>query len=250
MVRRAGFPSSTTFVDQSNNGELDGYIQKSWEKFYRKLVSKYEDYFVAVFTNADIKSFPSAGPPGTAGIQAGVSDYSFPTDYLKMRRIECRLSSGVVWPLKRTSFDDELYLNAQSQQGQPMYYIEFGRGKLVSIASGEGAAGFRIIPTPDSTTAYSLTGLYVPTPGVISTGADGLAFSPDFFAGWDEYVVLDAAIKIRDKQESDISTLSEERADLLAIIETEIGNRSAGQPQEVPHHTGMLDEDTAEMLFD
>lgn len=50
----------------------------------------------------------------------------------------------------------------------------------------------------------------------------------DGIAGWEEYIVIDAAIKCKDKEESDITVLAGRRAELKKEIEGIAANRDAG----------------------
>lgn len=55
----------------------------------------------------------------------------------------------------------------------------------------------------------------------------------DGLSGWDEYVVIDAAIKARVKEESDPSVLLQQKGAFIDRIEAAAENRDAGQPQQV-----------------
>jgi hypothetical protein len=55
----------------------------------------------------------------------------------------------------------------------------------------------------------------------------------DGISGWDEYVIVDAAIKAKDKEESDTSSLERRKAALIARIESAAANRDAGNPKTV-----------------
>ncbi len=55
----------------------------------------------------------------------------------------------------------------------------------------------------------------------------------DSISGWNQYIIVDAAIKARNKQESDVSTLVGMKAALVARIEAAAENRDVGAPQTV-----------------
>lgn len=72
-------------------------------------------------------------------------------------------------------------------------------------------SSIEFIPVPASGT-YEV--VYVPTPTTLADDADTL----DGVLGWEEYVVVDCAIKILQKEESDATSLQRERERLAARI--------------------------------
>ena len=84
---------------------------------------------------------------------------------------------------------------------------------------------------------------YVPVMNMMLQDTDMLSFS---ISGWDEFVVIDAAIKALTKEESfdQANMLKQERAEILERIETTAANRDAGQPNtisDVRTNTGFYD---------
>ena len=55
----------------------------------------------------------------------------------------------------------------------------------------------------------------------------------DFYSGWDEYVIIDSAIKMLLKEEADVTALLLQKNQLRERIITESQNRDAGEPQTV-----------------
>lgn len=55
----------------------------------------------------------------------------------------------------------------------------------------------------------------------------------DGVSGWTEYIIVDAAIKARIKEESNVEELYRMKKDLLSRIESAAENRDAGEPQTV-----------------
>lgn len=77
-------------------------------------------------------------------------------------------------------------------------------------------SGMTVILNPRPTSGtYEI--VYVPIPGTLTADDDEL----DGVLGWEEYVVLDCAIKILDKEESESRHLRAERERLLARIQDE-----------------------------
>lgn len=55
----------------------------------------------------------------------------------------------------------------------------------------------------------------------------------DGVSGWTEYIIVDAAIKALQKEESDVSVLMAQKQALLARIEAAAENRDAGEPERI-----------------
>lgn len=53
----------------------------------------------------------------------------------------------------------------------------------------------------------------------------------DEFNGWEEYVIIDAAIKCLQKEESDVSVLAMQKQAIIDRIEAMASNRDAGEPE-------------------
>lgn len=71
--------------------------------------------------------------------------------------------------------------------------------------------------------------LYVPRAITLSADTDAI----DGVNGWEEYVVVDAAIKALVKEESDVTAFAARKAGLLERLQGEITNRDAGSPATV-----------------
>ena len=55
----------------------------------------------------------------------------------------------------------------------------------------------------------------------------------DFYTGWDEYLIVDSAIKMLLKEEADVTALLHQKNQLTERVITESQNRDAGEPQVV-----------------
>lgn len=84
-----------------------------------------------------------------------------------------------------------------------------------------------IIPNPNANQTIQLW--YVPRPLTLVADNDIL----DSISGWDEVVVVDAAIKALNKEESDVSVLMEQKDRLIKRIEAAASNRDQGMPEVV-----------------
>ena len=61
----------------------------------------------------------------------------------------------------------------------------------------------------------------------------------DGISGFDEYVIVDAAIKAMQKEESDVSVLMAQKEALKRRIEAAAANRDAGEPESVSDIRGL-----------
>lgn len=80
---------------------------------------------------------------------------------------------------------------------------------------------------------------YIPAPAKLS--ADGDTF--DGIAGWEELIVVDCAIKCKDKEETDVSELNQERSIQVGRIKTMAPARDVGSPERVTDVRTRYDND-------
>lgn len=233
--------------DFVSDTEVDGHVQKSWEKLYAYLVAKYESYFTKHASHWNIKDYET----NTVGFTAGIPDYYFPASYWKLIRMAVGstmtggrddengndLGLGPWRDLKRAEWDSEHQLNSNDRTGKPTHYILGGRNDYA--AAGARAESFRLLPAPDA--AYPLRLTYVPIPPDID--------SINSIFGADEYVVLDAAIKCLRKEESDIAPLMLERKDWMATVEGAFIHRDVGQAAHIVPSGGWQNEDWEELGY-
>lgn len=252
--------------------ELDAFIQQGFEKLYNYLVAKYESYFAAFATEQDLYSYSVdssvTSPLPVFGLIAGQKDYYFPEKFFKLRRMSIGrgtpsivsftvggeyVPNGAIvestnrggWEdLQRIEWEDEYKINPNESQGKPRYYILHGRNDFDYAEDGVAiparAEGFRLVPTPDR--AYPMDIVYIPTAPKVQDGMN-------FWNGWDKYVILDAAIECRDKEEGDCSVLIQRQKDFLTMVESAFINRDANNAPQVGSPNPFLSEDWEEMTW-
>lgn len=185
----------STFVTDS---EVDGYVEQAWREFYMRLVSKYEDYFVE---------------KDSIGISAGSNILVLGSSFLKLR--------GVRHPeerfLGRLDVKEIPNVAQRNMRGRPTHYWLHGTFR-------NSSPRIEVFPTND--VGRTLDVYFVPMWSL----EDVTAGSVRFIAGWDEYLVLTVAIKLKDKEESDCSVLLTERAALLEVIEKSLTPLDAAEP--------------------
>lgn len=203
-LRRADMVSGDGFVDTTTSGgELETYIQEGGRELY-DLVLKYygEDYY-----------YSSAA----AVTVAGTATVALPSDFYKLLGVDAVLPGYTdPVPLDRFNWNERHNEGANSgwswANATPRYRLRAGN--------------LYFIPTPQA--VHSLTVHYVPAMPAISDAApfDGIN-------GWDEYIVLSAAIKMLAKEESDTSALQVELERCRRRIEEMAPARDVDKPLRV-----------------
>lgn len=184
--------------------ELNQLVETSLAKLYNMLVGFYEDYFVK---RENIQ------------LVANQADYALPPNYMKLRQVYYRDTNGGEFLMSRyeisdiTNFTNSTYAYGTWPVG---YCIEDMR--LV------------VYPRPQGNPT-SLLVRYIPqyTPAV----SDDQQIKLQFANGWDEWVVNDVAIQIRNKAMMPAQELVQERAILEARLLHEAKNRNAGDAPKV-----------------
>lgn len=201
--QRADMVNSTFISD----AELTSYVNQSAYELYDLLVEKYgDDYFVKL--------------PAPTYTTDGVSTtFTLPADFYKLIGVDLAVSMPDWWVTLK-----------------PFEMAERNRFALRNFQSFYGLSNLRyklagnsiwFSPTPPAGQSYRLW--YVPRWTELAADADTL----DGVSGWTEYVVVDAAIKMMQKEESDVSALMVQKQALLKRIETAAANRDAGMPHTV-----------------
>ena len=127
----------------------------------------------------------------------------------KVRSVEV-LDGQVYRPLSRWSFDNRYVYD--TARGRPAAYRLIGRESIT------------LMPEPDG--VYSLRVWLVPPP--VELVADGDTY--DGVSGYERFVVLDAAIRIGIKEESDVRAMVSERAQMKEDIARSASTKDAGRP--------------------
>lgn len=123
--------------------------------------------------------------------------------------------------------------------GNALYYLPTDFWQLSSVEIQDGS--FRRVIQPFMRVeharwaqyavpgGYPITVYYVPAPQRLESDSDFF----DGIAGWEEWVVLDAAIKCLQKEESDVSVLAGQKAAVEDAIRGLASERDGGFPERV-----------------
>ena len=206
-VRQRSNMEDSEFVSDS---ELTRYINQSLSELYDLVVGSYEDYYL------DTLTFTYTSDDG----------YALPqVDFYKLRLVE--FQSGSDWlTIHRYQLPNKnrraLAMNIYGESRQ----YRISGDKIVMLPLGAATGVYRIT--------------FVPLFEALAVDADTTSMS---FAGWDEYVVVDAAIKCLQKEESDVSILMAQKMMLKQRIESMSANRDANEPESIIDVHGVSDYD-------
>ena len=189
--------------------ELLSYINASYAELYDILVSKFEDYYTLSTTTT---------------IASGSNTFSLPTDFYKLRGLDYKLSATDWQTVQKFNFSERNSVNrsiSRSRSGDKAVEYRIV-GSTMHIEPADNAAGtYRIWYTP----------AYTPLTEETDT-VDGVN-------GWEEYIIIDVAIKMMAKEESSTTHLEREKAAMLNRIESMAQNRDSGAPESISDVEGM-----------
>lgn len=207
--------------------EWNLYINQSYKELYDILVTLYEDLYVA-----RPAFFVTTGSP-TYNMPDGVTSFidstgaSFvPPALYKITLASCGLAmNNNAWVTlsKFNMIDIDKYVYPQLTAN----YLGVFNLSYRLIGLNLQNQLMELIPTP--TAGQYIRIYYVPRVNDLVQDTDTL----DSVSGWSEYVILDAAIKVLRKEESDVTLLLNQKQAMLERITSTASNRDAGQPDTI-----------------
>jgi len=184
---------NTQFV---TDAEILKLVDSSYRKLYNEITNRYENYYVSTAT---ITLVPNQ------------QDYDLPSDLLKLLGFD--ISAGDrQFTMQPWSLNERNRL-ISGWVGRPIRYILKG-----------GQVRF----TPTAQQPGTVTCYYVPSPTELITSE-----YVEVFNGYDEYIMVDAAIMLKQKEESDCQILLIQKAELTKMIMDNLEGRDAGFPQKM-----------------
>ncbi len=213
--------SSTQFVTTS---EVNSYINQSYFELYDILVQKYgDDYFNA--------------PPALFVTNGKDQFYPLPDGNIKFLNPQLQQEKTPAPPMYKFLGLD---LNLANQQLDSLVTIrrfkfsDRNRYAVPNFQSFYGVTNLRyrlygnqLWLTPIPSQGQTLQIRYVPRMAQLTNDGDTV----DGISGWTEYIIIDAAIKCLQKEESDVSVLMAQKQAMLARIEAAAENRDAGEQE-------------------
>lgn len=207
--QRADMVYSSFLLD----AEWNQNINNSWYELYDLLIGAYgNDYYTST---------------QTISIISGTSSYALPANHYKTLGVDYVVSSTEKYPLDRyTLRDRNRNNNSFSRRAySPDYQYRISGGNIV------------IMPTPN--VSGTLEHLYIPVAVTMTSDSDEI----DGVNGFEEFIVVDAAIKALQKEESDVTVLLQQKAYLIKRLEEMAEDRDAGDPERVTDVSGYFDID-------
>lgn len=219
LVRQRADIENSQFIQDT---ELTAYINASIAELYDLLISKYEDYFIS--------------DPVAIALVDGTDSYSLPADFYKLVGVDFKLNTSDQWiTLKPFMF------NERNRFRGPLYPVTNG-GPIYRYRLRADKITFSPIPSG----SQSVQVWYIPLVTYLALDAD--LFKA--YMGYEEYVILDAAIKCLNKEESDASDLLAQKVLIKDRIESTAANRDAGFSQKISDTTSnRFDSDQDDGLF-
>lgn len=200
--QRADMESSNFISD----AELVAYINSSIAELHDLLIAAYSsDYFINTFAFTTVN---------------GTSDYVLPNDFYKLRGLDTSLNSSdnnSWFTLSPFNFNER---NRNSDFGWGLLNGPNIRYRLVGN-------NVRLSPQPDG--AFAMKLWYIPAATKLVADADVLKDVNQYV----EYVIIDAAIKMLQKEESDVSILAAQKQAMYTRIKTMAQNRDADSPETI-----------------
>lgn len=195
--------------DRFTDNELTDSLNESLSELYDLLVASYgQEYYR---TSA------------TISVVSQTNDYELPDDFYRVLSVDINLGGSQVLsarPYMEYERNRYKYIPAWTY-GYPLYYRLHGSNGTYP----NGSLSF--LPAP--TGSYTVTLNYVPTLAKLNEDTDTF----DGINGWEEYAVLDAAIKCFQKEESDPSLLLAQKEALRQRIMGMAPSRDANGPEKV-----------------
>jgi hypothetical protein len=203
-VRQRADMQNTLFV---TDAEITTYLDKAYRKLYNQITAKYSAHFVS---------------EANLVLDVGSTDtYGLPSDFYRLLGFDI-VTGGRAFTLRPWTLNERNRTN-YGYLSQPVRYIV--KGLKVQLK-----------PSPAATDVLKC--FYVPVPAAL-TGATQI----NVFDGFDEYIVIDAAIVCLQKQESDVSVLMAQKQESLDQIINVYGNDpDDGFPKTVTDISSINDE--------
>lgn len=210
-VRRRADMENSSFVSDT---ELDEYIEGSYGELVDLILEHGGGDFMAASTPAN----PTVAGTDSYSIYSNVGDLTEALIY-RVLGVEVQFNGkwrriGRFMHWQRVSREDQ---NGWASQHSVKYSINWLPGP------GENA-NIQFEPTPQAVHQFRV--IYIPYPADWSTGG----FTTfQGFTGWDEYIVIDAAMKCLEKEESDIQALLLRKQLMTQRIRQAVSNMNFGE---------------------
>jgi len=197
-----------------SDSEIDGYINIGLGELHDLLVSKQEDYYIRKLSFV---------------LEQSKSDYNFSdiglTNFYKLLAVDSTQGSD--------TFRVKRFAMADRNRFQADLAFHNSRGYSNYEYSIQGNT-IKFIPDPVSTDTINI--YYVPSFAALN--GDGAEVDDSIMLNWEEYAVIQAAIKMRQKEETSVTPLERDLDRITLRIEDAARDRDSAEP------FGITDETT------
>lgn len=213
LISKARTRADMVNSDFVSDADVTEMVNVSYSELYEFLVQTFEDYFIAETT---ITTVSGTDAYDLSAVSPGI---------FKLRGVDLQLSAaaGNAIPLRRFEWAE------RSRYNQAVW------GSVVMPGARRPAyrllgSKLKLAPPPDA--AYDLKVYYVPAVTLLSNDTPGTTdvLPGEVRPGWEEYIVIGAAIRMLEKEQNDTTPLMAELARLKARIESAAANRDADAP--------------------
>ena len=213
-----------------STAEWNANINSSYQELFDLLVQKYwNEYYIATrytFVTDGINDHFALPDGSSSYLIAGVAAPAF----YKLLGVDLQLATGqpaTNITLKPFAFSERNRWTLATSA------VKFGNSNLRyrlagSISGNAPTQQLWLIPSPPAS-GQTIGVYYVPRLSPLALDADVV----DGVSGWEELIVIDAAIKALQKEESDVSALMAQKEAMGRRIESAAENRDAGMPATV-----------------
>lgn len=148
---------------------------------------------------------------------ANTDSYPLPTDFYKLKGVDAQITNDKWYSMRPFNFNERNRNND----------VTWGLINGPNIRYRLLGDSIKFSPAPEAN--YDIRLWYTPTAPKLVADTDTLK-DLNFYA---DYVIVDVAIKYLQKEESDVSVLMQQKAELKRRIETMANNRDEGQPESI-----------------
>ena len=185
-----------TGSNRIGDSQWNEYINKSKDKLYDLLISAYESEYYTKSIQLDVS--------------ANTDTYALPTDFYKTVLVEYLVDTYHTYPLKKFSF---------AEKNRSVYPSGFNRyGNYLRYREVADNIVFHPVPVSNCTVKI----WYIPTATNLSADGDLLKG----FNGWEEFIIIDVAIKAGRNEETDTKDLERDLLNITDRLNTMAENRN------------------------
>lgn len=184
-LRRADMENVDTFVGSALGEEMDQYVNESISELYDLIIdSSAQEWYLRQDT--------------TGVTVSGTKQYALPSDMYLLKGVDMFIGT------QRYTLTPYSFAERNAYEGTPREYPRSYRGRprhyrlegALTDSTGVHQHNIRLTPEPDG--AYEFDIWYYPHAPVLDADTDVW----DGFNGWEEYVIVDVALKLLAKEQN------------------------------------------------